>query len=325
MTDVVVERIDPAELTLVRAEELAAIGAAAQAEVPVHSDDGTALRHAIQSGDGKGPDDGLWVALRDGVPIGFARLSMSQTENLDTATLRGAVAPAEQRRGFGRQLLQAALNHTGRPRIRARAWAGTPGGPALQALGFRADHAHVVRRVDLTREHPDWKRLRQQAEAAAAGYELRRQVGPTPPEDMAAMRTLREAINDAPEPGDFEEYPPERITAYETALAERGQTPYVIRAYHRGTGEPAGLTMLAVDDRHPALAHQEDTSVIAAHRGHRLGLLLKLEMIDWLRAERPDVEAADTWNATGNQHMIAINEQLGMVPVAESVVHLLER
>lgn len=325
MTDLVIERIDPAELTLARADELAAIGAAAQADVPVHSDDGAAFRHAVQSGDGDGPDDGLWVALRDGVPVGFGRLTMSKTENLDTATLRGAVAPDEQRRGAGRQLLDAALSLTERPRIRARVWAGTPGEPALQALGFRADHSHVIRRLVLTREHPNWARLRQQAEAAAAGYELRRQVGPTPPADMAAMRTLREAINDAPEPGDFEEYPPERIAAYEASLAEGGLRPYVLRAYHRDTGEPAGISFVTVDEKHPALAHQEDTSVIAAHRGHRLGLLLKLEMIDWLRAERPDVEAADTWNATGNKHMIAINEQLGMTPVAESIVHLLER
>lgn len=325
MSDLVIERIDPAELTLARAEELAAIGVAAQAGVPVHTYDGTAFRHAVQTGDGEGPDDGLWVALRGGVPVGFARLSTSKTENLDSAYLRGAVAPAEQRRGIGQQLLREALDHTERPRIRARAWAGTPGEPALQALGFRADHSHVIRRVDLTRGHPDWARLRKETEAAAAGYELRRQVGPTPPEDMAAMRTLREAINDAPEPGDFEEYPPERIAAYEAALAEGGLTPYVIRAYHRDTGEPAGLSFVTVDEKHPALAHQEDTSVVAAHRGHRLGLLLKLEMIDWLRAERADVEAADTWNAADNKHMIAINEQLGMTPVAESVVHILER
>lgn len=325
MSDLIIERIDPADLTVARADELAAIGAAAQAGVPVHSDDGAAFRHAVQSGDGEGPEDGLWVALRGCVPVGFARLGMSKTENLDTATLRGAVSPAEQRRGVGRLLLDAALSLTERPRIRARAWAGTPGEPALQALGFRADHSHVIRRVDLTREHPDWARLREEAESAAAGYALRRQVGPTPPEDMAAMRTLREAINDAPEPGDYEEYPPERITAYETSLTEGGLTPYVIRAYHRDTGEPAGLSFVTVDEKHPALAHQEDTSVVATHRGHRLGLMLKLEMIDWLRAERADVEAADTWNAADNQHMIAINEQLGMTRVAESVVHILER
>ncbi|WP_161962515.1 GNAT family N-acetyltransferase [Nocardioides speluncae] len=325
MSDLRIEQIDPAELTLELAEELAAIKAAAQADIPVPSEDGATFLHAVQYGDGSGPADGLWVAQRDGVPVGFVRVELPKTENTHLANLRGAVAPAEQRRGVGRRLLEEVLAATDRPRIRARAWAGTTGEPALQALGFRADHTHVIRRLDLTREHPDWATLRKEAEVAADDYELRRHIGPTPPADMAAMIALREGINDAPEPGDYEVYTPERISTYEESLMRGGETPYAIRAYHRSTGEPAGLTFVIVNERRPAKADQEDTSVLRAHRGHRLGLLLKLEMIDWLRAERPDVEVADTWNASTNQHMIAINERLGMTPLATSVVHILDR
>jgi hypothetical protein len=46
---------------------------------------------------------------------------------------------------------------------------------------------------------------------------------------------------------------------------------------------------------------------------------MKLAMLAWLREERPDVEAADTWNAPGNDPMIAINEALGCRLVAETV------
>jgi hypothetical protein len=69
--------------------------------------------------------------------------------------------------------------------------------------------------------------------------------------------------------------------------------------------------VVAVDVEQPARAHQHDTSVAAAHRGHRLGLLLKAEMVLWLAAVEPGVETVDTWNAESNAHMISVNEQLG--------------
>ena len=90
-------------------------------------------------------------------------------------------------------------------------------------------------------------------------------------------------------------------------------------ARHRESGAPAGITLLCLHELRPAIAAQEDTSVLAGHRGHRLGLRLKLAMLDWLRTERPDVDAADTWNAPGNAPMIAINEALGCRKVAETV------
>ena len=130
---------------------------------------------------------------------------------------------------------------------------------------------------------------------------------------------LREAINDSPGEGEFEAYPAERIRSYEQSLAGRRQTPYTIVARHRTTGDPAGITLLCVHELRPAIAAQEDTSVLAAHRGHRLGLRMKLAMLDWLRTERPDVESADTWNAPGNDPMIAINDALGCRLVARTV------
>ena len=42
-------------------------------------------------------------------------------------------------------------------------------------------------------------------------------------------------------------------------------------------------------------------------------------MLAWLSAERTDVEAVDTWNAPGNAPMIAINDALGSVVVAETL------
>jgi hypothetical protein len=48
-------------------------------------------------------------------------------------------------------------------------------------------------------------------------------------------------------------------------------------------------------------------------------------MLDWLRAERPDVESVDTWNAPGNAPMIAINDALGCAVVARTLAFRKDR
>jgi len=53
------------------------------------------------------------------------------------------------------------------------------------------------------------------------------------------------------------------------------------------------------------------TIVARKHRGHRLGLLVKLAMRELLATTEPQLERIETWNAQANEHMIAINEAMG--------------
>jgi RimJ/RimL family protein N-acetyltransferase len=156
-------------------------------------------------------------------------------------------------------------------------------------------------------------------------YALERYVGRAPDRLLGDLQMLREAINDAPGVDAFDAFPPERIRGYEDTLARQRQTPYTIVARHRTSGAPAGITMLCVHDLRPAIATQEDTSVLAAHRGHRLGLRMKLAMLDWICAERSDIESIDTWNVPDNAPMIAINDALGCRKVAETISFRKER
>jgi len=55
----------------------------------------------------------------------------------------------------------------------------------------------------------------------------------------------------------------------------------------------------------------QQRSVVRSHRGHRLGLLLKADMMRWLADAEPELEQLDTWNMESNTHMIAVNERLG--------------
>lgn len=308
-----ISRLDPHDLDFDLADRLAEIEAAALEQVSLPHPTGDTLRLLLTDRMGEGPDEGLWVAYDDGVAVGWSSLALNHYENLDSARIDGAVHPDYQRRGFGRALLESAAAATDRPRTRVRTWVGTSGEGALPALGFAPAWSHVVRRLDL--DLPVSDHLRREGEAASADYHLERFVGPVPEELIGDLQLLREAINDSPEEGEFEAYPPERIRAYERALSHLRQTPYTIVARHHD-GRPAGLTMVCVPELRPTIAAQEDTSVLAAHRGHRLGLRLKVAMADWLREERPEVIATDTWNAPDNHHMIAINERLGCRVVA---------
>jgi RimJ/RimL family protein N-acetyltransferase len=51
--------------------------------------------------------------------------------------------------------------------------------------------------------------------------------------------------------------------------------------------------------------------VTRPHRGHRLGLLTKAAMLDWLATAEPQLARVETNNAAVNSYMIAVNEALG--------------
>jgi hypothetical protein len=66
-----------------------------------------------------------------------------------------------------------------------------------------------------------------------------------------------------------------------------------------------------VDPALPEWGQQAVTMVTRPHRGHRLGLLVKVAMLSWLTEAEPQLEKIATWNAVSNQYMIGINEALG--------------
>ena len=99
------------------------------------------------------------------------------------------------------------------------------------------------------------------------------------------------------------------------------RTIYRVIARERSTGELAGHSTIAVERERPHIAEQHDTAVDRAHRGHRLGALVKTAMLLWMREQEPAVTQLDTWNAESNAHMIAINEQLNYRIVARAIAY----
>lgn len=252
-----------------------------------------------------------------GADVAVGEYSTSTYDNLHLAWLNVEVHPAHRRRGHGSALLEHLM---ARARAEGRTSVGIAGWEATDLRPFAVRHGLEVKAVEVNRRQHfaevDWARveeLHREARDLASAYELVRRLGPSPDDELEAIAEMAASINDAPTDDlDIEDevYSPERVRAYETAQAERGQRLHRVIARHRETGELAGHTVVVVDGERPQFAEQHDTTVVARHRGHRLGLLLKADLMLWLRETEPQVESVTTWNAASNDHMISVNQAL---------------
>lgn len=285
----------------------------------------TAYRQAMYMRHGWEGEPGRWfVAYDGGRPIGAGSIDVSDYDNLDLAWFSVLVAPPCRRRGHGLAILrrlEAQAAEMGRTLLGIDGWDNAATAGFASAAGYER-RSSAVRRVLLLAEAPDPGPVRAEALDLAGDYELLRIDGYTPDDLLPALVTLTEAINDAPlDDLEYEDevYSVERIRAYERAQIAAGFRFRRILARHRTTGELAAHTVAEVDAEQPAVAHQHDTSVVRAHRGHRLGLLLKSEMMLWLADEEPQLERIYTYNAESNAHMIGVNDRLGYRPVGRSL------
>ena len=76
-------------------------------------------------------------------------------------------------------------------------------------------------------------------------------------------------------------------------------------------GTLAGHTAVTLSELTPDLAFISTTLVMPEHRGHRLGLAMKVRLHQLLRAEYPACTTIVTGNAGVNTWMNAVNDQLG--------------
>ena len=259
-----------------------------------------------------------FLVTADGVDVATAEYETTSYDNQHLAWLSVDVHPEHRRRGHGDAVLAFLLDRArgeGRTSVGGNSWDDPAPRAWAPRHGFERKAVEVNRRQYLARvDREELDRLHADTVAHAAEYELLRRSGATPADELPALAELTAAINDAPTDDlDIEDevFPPERVAAYETAQLGRGDRLFRVVARHRGTGELAGQTVVAVEGLRPHLAHQHDTSVARAHRGHRLGVLLKTEMLRWLAEEQPQIESIDTWNAESNDHMIGVNKALG--------------
>lgn len=274
------------------------------------------------------PPQGYLARDDDGQAVGLLTLQTPHYDNPQLAWAGIQVHPDHRGRGVGTALLEYGERVA---RELDRTSLGTDNWDLPKANAFSLRHGFEQKAIEVNRRQDiaglDWsvvERLYDEAVKASTDYELVRLTGSLPEEMLDGMVKLVESINDAPKDDleiEDDVFSPERLRAYEEAQKAHDRTLYRVIARKRSTGELAGHSVIAVERERPHIGEQHDTAVDRAHRGHRLGALVKSAMLLWLREAEPAVTQVDTWNAESNAHMIAINEQLNYHIVARAIAY----
>ncbi|TBN56015.1 GNAT family N-acetyltransferase [Glaciihabitans arcticus] len=161
--------------------------------------------------------------------------------------------------------------------------------------------------------------LQQARDAAGPDFTVLTYTGRTPEHLLEDMAQLRQSMGtDAPSAGmdTASIWTAERVRADDDAYELSPSTMVVAMVHHAPSGEVAGYTELDVPPETERAVAQGNTIVMKAHRGHRLGMLLKVANIAALDEFAPGHPAITTSNAVDNVHMLAVNEAVGFTPWA---------
>lgn len=267
----------------------------------------------------------LWLGRISGEPVAIGELMLPVLDNDANATAEVRVLDGHRRLGYGTQMLthlRSRARAAGRRRLFGEVVEPLDGDEMPPGVAFAKAHGgrpvlFEIRRV-LDMRILDGSRLaalEQDARARADGYSLVQWVDRAPDDIVDDLAMLKGRMStDVPLEDmewDAEKYDASRVRALEEVIAARRRSVVATAARHDATGRLVGYTDIGVNIDRPRVAYQWDTIVLHEHRGHRLGLLMKVANIDLLRRTIDSVEIVNTWNAAVNEHMIAVNEAMG--------------
>ncbi len=260
----------------------------------------------------------VWLATADsGDLAGCYVLELPERENRGNAFSYPIVELSSRRRGIGTALVAHAAEQAelaGRVLLMSRARVDGPGAAFAAAIGARPGMRDARRVLDVGPAlRGRLAGLGTDAAAHATGYSLRRWIGPAPDDVVGQVCSLLGAMEDAPHEEAVEpmRWDPARLRAAEERGIAQGSRWYAVAAIHDVSGEMAALTQVNLDPDIDGWAFQDITAVIRPHRGHRLGLHVKVAMLEWLAEIEPHVREIVTFNAVQNEHMVAVNAELG--------------
>ncbi len=184
-----------------------------------------------------------------------------------------------------------------------------------QSLGLQLAQVERESRLLLPVDPELLDRLRAEAEERALPtYRVVSWVGPAPEEHLARVAEMNRTLSTDAPTGELEweeeAWDVDRVRHSDEVSHTTGYGVSSL-AIHADTGTVAGYTRIQVHNAHPHRPEQWNTAVAAAHRGHRLGMLLKTTNLQQLAATTPGARYVETWNAGENDYMLAINTALG--------------
>jgi GNAT superfamily N-acetyltransferase len=268
--------------------------------------------------------------------------SPTEGDAANTGWVQLHVHPTAAGRGIGRALADAAERiaaDEGREQVHTYVASPPGAGPRLEpptgfgsvpadnrevrfllARGYALAQVNRVSRLPLPVDPALLAGRRAAAESRAQGYRIHHWEAVAPERwlpDLAMLATRMST--DAPSGGLDEEenvWTVERWLEAEAEARESPRTTLYAAVEHVESGHLAGYTELSVPPAPDRPADQGDTIVLREHRGHRLGMLLKIANIVHLEERHPGHPAIVTFNAEENRHMLDVNEAVGFLPVA---------
>lgn len=266
----------------------------------------------------------VFAALDGDEVVGTGNLALPLRENQRLALFRVVVPPEHRGRGVGSALYEY-VEERARAQCRTSLLtdlylpegvepADWPGISFAIRRGFTLRNTEIRRQLRLPVDDARLATLAAKAAERASAYRLESWTGACPEpygEQYARFRGLLSV--EAPTGGvEYEQeiWDVERLREDEARTFGQGRTLHVTVAV-APDGSLAGHTTLRVSRHDPSRAYQADTLVLPDHRGHRLGLALKVANQRILQDRHPEVDRIETWNAVQNGPMVAINEELG--------------
>lgn len=264
-----------------------------------------------------------FLAYEAGQPAGVGGVQFPLLDNTRLAYALLAVLPERRRRGVGTALYERVLERA-RAEDRTSLLAGTKTAPdqlaSAPGVAFASKHGLTVRNTEIRRELKlpvDAAKLDALAAKAAertGSYGMASWIGAVPEEyaeQFARFKGLLDA--DAPS-GDMDVEPQKwdvaRLREEEARDAAAGSFPYTTVGI-APDGRLAGYTRIWIDTEPGERVDQGGTFVLDSHRGHRLGLAMKVANLRAFQLAYPGVRRISTENAEQNAPMVNVNVELG--------------
>lgn len=276
----------------------------------------------------------LFVAEERDEVVGVAELELPLLDNLHLAFMYVGVPPERRRRGIGTALTSRLRQQAERGARRlASSWIpgaqldqdGSPVGGGVApgeafagrwGLNQRNTDVHRVLALPVPADRLD--SLAEQAAPHHDDYRIAGYVGPCPDEHVAAYCALKAAMVTEAPLGDLEIEPErwdeDRLREEERDLERMGRTRLSVLAL-APDGSVAGFNELLHARHDIGNVYNWDTLVLPAHRGHRLGMALKVDNLRRFQQSFDDGRWVHTHNAAQNAPMVAVNDAIGFRPV----------
>lgn len=329
MTTVDIEVVDPGDEAALRAWW--EVAAAAHAERPGDAWPAWEVARATYSTPSPERRTTLLVAGDVARTLGSGILMFPVHDNPHLAFAELWVHPSHRRRGVGRMLaadLEARTLADGRRVVLGEA-TSRPGsdGAGLAfatALGYAVAHRERIKVADVERTRSRWDALQGEVDGVLGDHRIVTWDTDVPDEHVAGMARLLSGFYAQIPLGDMaledSEWTIERLRASSERFHQVGRRMLVAGAVSP-SGELVGISDVRVDLASPGTGFVGLTIVDEAHRGHRLGLAMKLAVARLVVEEFPTCRRLQTSNAETNAHMSAVNERLGFVH-AEDLLEL---